>query len=146
MHFPLTMTRKWLDNHNACDDQVSLFEETWPQGVTVTQEALANAAKAGLDLEWFAEKVLLRFVYANYKAKQGTLYADYKAKFAPLYANYEAKRDTLFADYLANENTLFADYLAKFDPLHADYLAKRDEVLIAALWAAYERKQTTLSE
>ena len=53
---PLTITRAWLDQYGACKEQADLFEKLWPQGAVVTQDTLASAARAGLSLEWLAEK------------------------------------------------------------------------------------------
>ena len=155
---PKTITAEWLTVHDACEEQQALFEKTWPDGAHVTKTSLVQAAKVGLNLQWFAERVLPRSLYADYRAKRApldadyqakrdALYADYRAKCAPLDADYQAKRDALNADYQAKYAPLYADYQAKRAPLYADYQAKRDALnadyqakcdalLIEIIWAA----------
>ena len=81
---PETVTAEWLTVHNACKEQQALFEKTWPEGVRVTKKALVQAAKVGLNLEWFAERVLPRSLYVDYQAKRDALYAECQAKCAAL--------------------------------------------------------------
>ena len=158
---PLTITRAWLDQYGACKDQADLFEKLWPQGAVVTQDTLTSAARAGLSLEWLAEKVLPPALYAAYLAKRVPLLADYMAKHEVLVADYHAKRAPLLADYQAMLAPLFDDYLAERVPLLADDQAKR-EVLDAdyhakrapmlaeyaakdiPLYADYEARRNTL--
>ena len=133
---PKTITAEWLTVHNACEEQQALFEKTWPGGAHVTKKALVQAAKVGLNLEWFAGRVLPRSLYADYRAKRAPLYADYQAKCAPLDADYRAKRAPLYADYQAKRAPMDADCQAKCAPLDADYRAKCDALLIEIIWAA----------
>ncbi len=53
-----TITRAWLEDGDACDDQVATFSAEWPDGVEITREALLRAAELELDLSWFADHVL----------------------------------------------------------------------------------------
>ena len=108
---PTIISRKWLDERNACRSQAQLFEQVWPDGVAVTRETLELSAKAGLILQWFAERVLPRSDYAAYRAQWDTLYADYQAQCDALYANYQAQRDTLCANYQAQYDTLLINAL-----------------------------------
>jgi len=133
---PLTITRAWLDQYGACKDQADLFEKLWPQGAVVTQDTLASAARAGLSLEWLAEKVLPPALYAAYLAERVPLLADYMAKHEVLDADYHAKRAPLLADYRAKRAPLLVEYAAKDIPLYAEYEARRNTLLIAALLAA----------
>ena len=97
---PETITAEWLTVHNACEEQQALFEKTWPDGAHVTKKGLVRAAKVGLNLEWFAERVLPRSLYADYQAKCAPMVADYLAKRAPLYADYRAKCDALLIEII----------------------------------------------
>ena len=115
---PLTITRKWLDQHNACKDQADLFERIWPEGVAVTEEALADAAKAGLNLDWLAERVLSLPVYDEYLAKYALLYVDFQLE----------------------RNALLPCSGSKIVSLAADYQAKCNTLLIVALWDVYEKE------
>jgi hypothetical protein len=53
-----TITRAWLEDRDACHDQVATFSAEWPDGVEITREALLRAAGLELDLSWFADHVL----------------------------------------------------------------------------------------
>ena len=46
-------TLKELD---ACEDQVQLFESTFPDGTDITAESLALASDVGLDVSWLIER------------------------------------------------------------------------------------------
>lgn len=114
---PLTITRKWLDQHGACKDQADLFERIWPEGVAVTEEALVDAAKVGLNLDWLAERVLLLSVYDEYLAKYALLYVDFQLE----------------------RNALLPCSGSKIVSLAADYQAKCNTLLIGVLWPVYEK-------
>lgn len=149
---PLAITREWLDRHSACKDQIDLFDETYPDGVLVTWETLVRAGCAGLNLEWFAQRVLLPAAYAAYDAERAPLYANYQVKRDALLANYEAKLDVLAANckvkcavlsdatFRAKRNVLLAEYAMVDLALYAEYKPKRDALLIAVLGAAYEKE------
>ena len=42
----------------ACEDQVATFEELFPDGAALRLKNLLKAARAGLDLGWFAVRIL----------------------------------------------------------------------------------------
>lgn len=158
---PRTITRKWLNSHEACEEHVELFEKVWPDGTVITQEAISKAAKEGLNLEWFAQHVLSETVYASYEAEVVPLSDDYLTQRASLSAEYEAKRDLLYADYAAKHDSLDIKYVTK-DTLFYEYKTRRisfrDEyraartvlytdyhttvmlLLVALLWATYEKE------
>ena len=108
---PETITAEWLTVHDACKEQQALFEKTWPDGAHVTKTSLVQAAKVGLNLQWFAERVLPRSLYADYRAKHDAMNADYRAKCDALYADYQAKRDALDADYQAKYDALLIEII-----------------------------------
>ena len=132
---PLTITCAWLAQHGACKDQADLFEKLWPDGAVVTKDTLARAARAGLSLEWLAEKVLPPALYAAYLAERVPLLTDDQAKREVLDAAYYAKRAPLLAEYRAKRAPLLEEYVAKDTPLYADYEAQRNTLLIATLSA-----------
>lgn len=154
MRLPPRITREWLDQNGACEGQANLFEETWPEGVLVTQKSLALSAKAGLSLAWFAEQILSPFAYTDYLTEDTPLYAACHAKSVLLYNEYEAERVLLVTsckqleatmplwetDYRAKRDILHAAYTAKRTALYAEYEPKRDALLIAALWGVYEKE------
>ena len=54
----MRITSAWLNEHKACQDQVAIFSQEWPEGVTVSLEVLKRAAELSLSLGWFAAEVL----------------------------------------------------------------------------------------
>ena len=52
------VTRKWLDRHCACPEEVRVFCREWPDGAEISQANLVRAHELGLDLAWFLEQVL----------------------------------------------------------------------------------------
>ena len=124
---PLTITREWLKEHDACKNQADLFDKIWPEGTIVTQETLTEAGRAGLSLMWLAGQVLSDSDYTNYRAEYG-----------PLCVDYETNRILLDADYEAERALLNAVYETKYDTLNADFKAKRDALLVTALGTAKE--------
>ena len=120
MTTPRTVTAAWLKENNACADEYDLFCKEWPGGCEATHDNLLRAAAIGLNLEWFAKRVLPPQVYDELQSQRDTLYADYAARRAALYDDYEAGR-------------LFASYEELSAPLYGDYLSNRCALLIPAL-------------
>ena len=165
---PTTITAAWLESHDACRGQVELFERTWPKGVVVTQKTLASSAKAGLNLDWLAKRIIPASVYskylvdrdvlnaahlekrilvsAKYQAGRMLLYTNYLEKCAQPSDDYEAGRNTRYAEYLAERGVFCAKYRKKFAPIDADYMTKRNKLLVPILWAAYEKKQRSVQK
>ena len=78
------ITDEWLKENKACPDAIDLFCKEWPEGGEVTHANLLRAAAIGLDMEWFAKRVLPEEVYADYEGKCAALYADYETSCALL--------------------------------------------------------------
>ena len=136
---PLTVTHAWLVQHEACKEEADLFRTIWPNGTGVTQEALATAASAGLNLEWFAKRVLSPTIYADYLTARTPFFKDYEAKRKLLLVDYHAKCAPLLAEYLAKHALLLAEYAAEDIPLHGGYDAKH-----VSLLTEYEAKRAPL--
>ena len=62
MKTPKKISTKLLRRLKACEDQVVLFRETFPDshetGVTINLRNAKKAARAGLDLDWLAQTIL----------------------------------------------------------------------------------------
>jgi len=54
----MTITSDFLREHDACEDQVLIFEAEWPDGAELTLDNLLRAAELGLDIWWLALTVL----------------------------------------------------------------------------------------
>jgi len=142
---------------------IGLFCAEWPEGSEVTQDSLARADAIGLNLEWFAKRVLPPQVYDELQSQRDTLYADYAARRAALYADFKSKRDALmyadfqgcrvlmlYADNQAQRAALFAEFQAKIAAQHADFVNNRDATYAdyhsngAALFAEFQAKIAAL--
>ena len=55
----MRVTIEFLREHNACKDEVAIFETEWPDGAELTLENLLRAVGLGLDIYWLAPRVLL---------------------------------------------------------------------------------------
>ena len=84
----MKVTVAQLTKLNACRDQVDLFIKTFGQEVEVTEASCLIAARAGIDIDWAAQKLLT--------PKQRQAYKDAKA---PLWQAYEDARDQLLQAY-----------------------------------------------
>ena len=73
----LHITVNWLEERGACKYQVERFSETFPNGVDVSLKSLRKAAKAGLDLNWFAEEILLPSAWKVYKQARNRAFRAY---------------------------------------------------------------------
>ena len=137
---PRMITREWLNACKACEEQADLFEKIWPEGGPVNQETLTSAARAGLDLEWFAEQILPGSFYCTYLEKDDTLRADYltarrtlssdyHTKLNPLYDDYHAKRDILYSENQTKCDALYSEYedyvYTRTEPFYAEYKTRR---------------------
>ena len=52
------LTAEDLAAKDACPDQVEIFRKLWPDGVVPSRRAIFRAAKASLDLSWYADHFL----------------------------------------------------------------------------------------
>jgi len=134
----MKITVKMLKKHNACEDQVDLFEATFPDGVQVT-EAVCLAVADKFDFSWAADSLPPPEARAEYSAKHAPIWAEYEAKRAPIWAEYWAKLDGIWSEYKAKSDGIRAEYGAKHAPIRAEYEAKR-----APIRAEYLAKRAAL--
>jgi hypothetical protein len=53
----MKITKEFLEKHRACDEDIELFKETFPQGASLTFANLEKARDKGMDTDW-----LMRFL------------------------------------------------------------------------------------
>ena len=53
----IKITKGWLEDAGACDAQLELFAERYPEGVTLTEQVLLDAAE-DFDLQWLAGELV----------------------------------------------------------------------------------------
>ena len=63
----MKITKEMLEAKNACEDQIELFERTFPNGVEVNDESVARAVSVGLDVVWAvrALKLTMKMEWAD---------------------------------------------------------------------------------
>ena len=97
----MRVTAESLQDLHACPDQVDLFRATFPRGTRVTRTALVKAAKAGLDVGWWAGRALPASLRAEYERQRAPLRAEYDRQRAPLWAEYQRQRALVLAELLS---------------------------------------------
>jgi len=105
---------------DACEEQVAMFEKTFPDGATA--DDVGAAVAAGLDVQWLVEGVVSDEVWRAYEEARAPLWRAYleaeapllraceEAK-APLWRAYEEARVPLWRAYAEAEAQLLADAL-----------------------------------
>jgi len=95
------LTVKMLKKHKACQEQVDMFEATFPDGVQVTEDVcLAVADK--FEFTWAAGHLLPPEARAEYKAEHTPILADYFARQSPSGEEYRQQRAALFGRIAEN--------------------------------------------
>lgn len=46
------LTATWLRRRNACEDQVAIFEQEWPNGTEITTAVIQRARELELNVGW----------------------------------------------------------------------------------------------
>lgn len=60
------ITQQILLDHGACDSDVNIFSDEWPDGVDLTLSVLQRANELELNISWFAEHFLTYDNYTRY--------------------------------------------------------------------------------
>ena len=80
---------EWLEEQDACEDYVALFQQTFGNEVELTRDALLKAAATGQQVGWLARKVLPPAQLAEYKRDEATAMVEYKRVTATALAKYK---------------------------------------------------------
>jgi hypothetical protein len=120
----MKITLQLLEEHDACEEHLELFEATFGNSATFNKRNWNKAKKAGLQLGWMACLLTGEF-RAEYKAKMKTITDEYNAKRKTIQAEYNAKRKTIQAEYNAKRKTIQAEYNAKMKTILFDALVKQ---------------------
>ena len=92
-----TLLKSKIRSFSPCPDQLALLDKTFPgERIRLTLANCRKAARAGLYLDWLADRLFPAPLLADYAAKRSPLLADYEAKRSPLWADYTAKCTPLF--------------------------------------------------
>ena len=61
------ISHRWLTRHEACSDQVDIFDREWPDGADLTAQNIRRAAELHLDLHWLAIHILKAVAWRAYE-------------------------------------------------------------------------------
>jgi hypothetical protein len=132
------ITKTWLKERGACEDQLELFDKLYPDGVELTRAALIEAANAGLHVDWLEDQLDIKSILRNeYEHQKILLWTEYWRQIAPLWAEYERERTPLWRSALSTGS--WAEYERQKEPLQNEY-----ERLIAPILAEYECQRALL--
>ena len=73
----MKITTEYLEAHNACPEQVELFDKTFPEGTSITRKACLAAGKAGLNLDWLAGRLFDEQTYDAYTEAAASAFKAY---------------------------------------------------------------------
>ena len=94
----LKMTRidaAWLRAHNACEEQVVIFEAEWPDGADITAENILRAVELELDFDWLAPHVLSASGYAAYEEARAQEYLAWRRVYEKALVQAKAARNNV---------------------------------------------------
>lgn len=137
------VTTDTLRKYRACPEQVKLFKLTFPDGAQLTLENLQAAAKAGLDVDWFAMLILRgkardAYYQATAPAREAYEQAEALAEEAYQQAKAQARATSQAWDaYLQAEAQAWGAYDQATAPARVAYL--QAEAL--ALWEAINQEE-----
>ena len=150
------ITYRMLQARGACEDQVDLFRKTFPNGVVPSLAACRKAARAGLDLTWFANKFLSAPALAAYEKAVAPEWSEYAKAVVAALAEYEKARAAAWSEHekataaaLAAYDKAVAPARSAYEKARAAALAAYDKAVAparaayekarAAAWAEYEK-------
>ena len=84
----MRVTASLLESLHACFGQVAAFRSAFPRGLTIKgssppADKIDRIVSAGLDVDWFAERVLTASALAEYQRVRASAYAEYERARAP---------------------------------------------------------------
>ena len=113
--------------NGACQKQMHIVKQHWPNGIPLTAAAAKKVAELHLDVDWAAKHLL--------KAPE---LAAYEKATAPELAAYEKARETAWAAY----EKATAPELAAYEKARATAWAAYEKAK-APEWAAYKKARAT---
>jgi hypothetical protein len=121
---PLALLRK----KRACQEQLSLVESEWPQGIPLTQETAERFLKLELDIEWVANNLLTEQEQVEYERIAQPASAEYLRIIKPAWAKYENDcQKSAYAEYKRIAQPAYAEYKRKLVMAILKLLLKRKE-------------------
>ena len=127
----MKITTEILKSKKACQDQVDLFIETFPEGTEVTEEACLKAASVGIDFEWASENLLNKDQLKAYEKAITPLWEVYEASTIPTWEAYEEAITPLWEAYEEAKAPLWEAYEETKAPLLKAYKEAKAPLLKA---------------
>ena len=117
----MKITVDLLNSLSACEDQVELFNTTFPEGTEITKEACLTAASVRIDFEWASRNILNQRQRKAYKEAEAPLLKAYEEAEAPLLKAYEEAKAPLLKAYKEAITPLLKAYKEAHAPLWKAY-------------------------
>ena len=117
----MKVTVDQLTKLNACRVPVDLFIKTFGQEVEVTEANCLIAARAGIDIDWAAQKLLTPKQKQAYKDAEAPLWQAYEDAEAPLLQAYKDAEAQLWQAYKDARAPLLQAYKDAEAPLLQAY-------------------------
>jgi hypothetical protein len=136
------ITREWLEEHEACDDHVEKFAATFGDEAELTRANAIKAARAGLDIDWLAGKLLDATALRAYEEAKVPAWRAYQEAKAPAWRAYQEARAPAWRAY--QEAT--APALRAYEEARAPAWRAYQEAETTALRAYEEAKATALCD
>jgi len=136
----MKITAEALKRLDACADQVALFEQHFPEGCIVTEEAALKAAAAGLDVAGFMRRQK-RPLWEAYERQTRPLWEAYAQQARPLWKAY-ARQERLLREapeaYAQQAQPLWEAHERQERPFREAYERQRALCACRVLLAAEE--------
>ena len=129
----MKITKKLLKSLKACDEQVELFNKTFPSGTEITKEACLTAASVGIDFDWACNNLLNCDQRKAYEEAKALSLEAYEEADASLWKAYEEAKSPLWEAYEEAKAPLWKAYEEALTPLWKAYKEAN-----APLWKAYK--------
>ena len=132
----MKITIEYLESLDACEDQIKIFNNTFPEGTNITKAACLKAARADLDIDWIACKVLSETAYEAYLEACAPIEKAYDEAHAPLIKTYYealAPLDKAYFEALAPLDKAYDEAIAPIDKAYREALSPIDKAYFEAL-------------
>ena len=150
------ITKAMLENLDACEDQVVLFDETFPDGVDApasdedVDALLARLDGVGLDIGWAASKLLSESAWEVYDETVAPAWEVYDETVEPAkkvydetvasakraYAETVASAKKAYAETVASAKKVYDETVASAKKAYAETVAPAKKVYVEAIASA----------
>jgi vacuolar-type H+-ATPase subunit H len=126
----MNLTYQMLIDTVACDYQVALYKENFPDNIKITLSVCKKAAKIGLDLDWFARHFLT--------AQAEKVYQEATAPAYKVYQEATAQAEKVYQEATAPAYKVYQEATAPADKVYQEATAPAYKVYQEATAQAYK--------